>query len=1462
MRVKKLARGWGEDADAMRGWAADAQLPADKAYATYTGTSGADTHTGTAGDDTINGLGGNDTLDGGDGNDVVNGGDNNDTLSGGDGSDIVDGGAGDDFIQETDGDTDTLNGGDGNDTIRGQIFDTIDGGTGTDDIHFNVRVAGAGGLIVDLSDIETATGVSLGANTSARNVETGVILFGSGGNTITMGTAAGFQILAGGGNDSVTGTASGDFIVGENGADQLDGAAGNDRLDGGAGNDILNGGANDDMLTGGANNDTLNGGTGDDTLDGIAGLDTLNGEDGNDTITARVGNIVDGGAQTDTLNLDLTSLTTSAVYDLAVLASAMIDFGSGTTARNVEGGTLRLGTGTHDVTATSAWIVYAGGGADILRGGGQAFGEAGDDQLFGDAGVNLLDGGEGQDYLTGGVGDTLDGGNGGDTIDLDLSGMTTAVTGNLAAVVSSAATLGTTTIARVDLGVIRLGSGNDQITLGARLVARGGDGNDTITAAATGSVFYGEGGNDTLNGGAVEDTIYGGDGDDTINGNNGNDIIEGGLGADTMNGGFQNDIFRFNFGAQSDSTSLAPDTIVAFQRGSDKLDLATVINGHATLFQANAVAFDPTASGVQLPADWVGDGLVDVVWRHNSAQGRVELWVDADDDGQFGAADLLLHLSGLSLLAASDFAAPFPASRGTGSDDLLEGDGNPNAIYGGGGNDTIFGLQGNDTLYGDAGNDFVFGGNGNDSVYGGDGIDDVHGGGGDDYLYGGGDDDEFYNGGDFSDTYRDGLYNGTAQAAGNDFMYGGEGNDRFAGGGSRTQSDGTWLHDRYYGEAGNDAFYEVAGRVTLDGGSGDDNVLLSTSLGTADGGAGTDTIGFTAYREAEWLYHEAGDQFLTRGYTINLANLWSGGTGTISAPGAMLTLGNFERVGQIDMEYVNVFYTGDDIVTIGAGYLFDIGGINQLNGIDVAIRTGTGEDYVLGGSGGDGIDGGAGNDTLDGGAGRDGLIGNDGNDILYGRAGADLLLGGIGNDTLDGGADGDELRGQGGDDRYFVDSAGDAAIEAAGEGNDRIFASIGYTLAAGQSVETVSTSNNAGTAALNLTGNELANTLIGNAGANILNGGAGADTLIGLQGDDWFLVDSAADRAVENAGEGSDRVVASASYVLAAGASVEALTTASATATTAIDLTGNALAQSMVGNAGANRLDSGGGGDIMVGLGGDDLYYVRAAGDRAVEAAGGGNDRVFAAVSFALEAGSAVEMLTTTSNAGTAAINLTGNELANSIFGNAGANILDGRAGADTLVGFAGNDYYYVDNGGDRIVEGAGEGTADRVFASISYALGAGVQVELLTTSSNAGTAAIDLTGNELANAVFGNAGANLLDGKAGADSLAGFGGADQFRFSSALGGGNVDRLVDFVSGSDKILLDKAVFAALGGPGALNANAFVTGTAAADAADRIVYNGATGQLFYDQDGTGAIAAVLFATLDGRPALNAADFAVI
>jgi serralysin len=151
--------------------------------------------------------------------------------------------------------------------------------------------------------------------------------------------------------------------------------------------------------------------------------------------------------------------------------------------------------------------------------------------------------------------------------------------------------------------------------------------------------------------------------------------------------------------------------------------------------------------------------------------------------------------------------------------------------------------------------------------------------------------------------------------------------------------------------------------------------------------------------------------------------------------------------------------------------------------------------------------------------------------------------------------------------------------------------------------------------------------------------------------------------------------------------------------------------------------------------------------------------------------------------------------------------------------------------------------------------------VEGLSTLDWNGTAAINLTGNALANYIIGNDGANVLNGGAGSDLLFGRGGADMFVFADPLGANNVDLLGDFNAADDTIRLDHNVFTGLG-IGDLNPGAFVTGTQAGDADDRIIYNQATGQLLFDADGAGGNAAVLFATLSGNPVLTASDFVVL
>jgi VCBS repeat-containing protein len=611
----------------------------------------------------------------------------------------------------------------------------------------------------------------------------------------------------------------------------------------------------------------------------------------------------------------------------------------------------------------------------------------------------------------------------------------------------------------------------------------------------------------------------------------------------------------------------------------------------------------------------------------------------------------------------------------------INGTGNAldNVINGNNGNNVLSGLDGNDTLVAWGGNDVLDGGTGLDTMSGGVG-DDV-------YVVDAAGDIVIESAGAGIDTVQSSI----------DYTLGDTLENLTLTGAADLAGDGNALNNVITGNSGANLLQAGAGVDTVNAGAGNDIVF---------GGDGNDILNGQAGADA--LYGEAGNDVLDGGLGGDTLEGGSGNDSYVVDDGADLVV---EAEG-----------AGVDIVQSGISYTL----------------TDNVENMVLSGSAQ--IDG-SGN-TLDnlinGNSGANVLYGLEGNDTLNGNGGDDRLVGGLGNDTLDGGAGADRMEGGSGDDTYVVDHSGDLVFENAGEGDDKILASVNYTLSG--EVENLTLTGSAVTG----TGNELDNTLtgtngsntlygmdgadvlFGNAGNDTLDGGLGADAMDGGVGDDTYVIDELGDRVTELAGAGNDTVRSNITYTLTD--NVENLVLLG---NDALDGTGNALANLMTGNAASNTFAAGAGNDIVNAGGGDDI-----------------------------------------------------------LFGEAGNDTLDGGLGADRMEGGSGDDIYILDDAGDLIVEGAGAGV-DLVNASVSYTLTDNVENLNLT-----GALDITGTGNELNNVINGNLGANVLDGLAGNDTINGNAGAD------TLIGGEGNDALNGDAGDDQLQGDAGNDVLNGGVGA------------------------------------------------------------
>jgi Ca2+-binding RTX toxin-like protein len=637
----------------------------------------------------------------------------------------------------------------------------------------------------------------------------------------------------------------------------------------------------------------------------------------------------------------------------------------------------------------------------------------------------------------------------------------------------------------------------------------------------------------------------------------------------------------------------------------------------------------------------------------------------------------------------------------------------------------------------------------------------------------------------------------------------------------QTESDDG--NDRLFGGKGNDTLLGGQGDDTLEGGAGDDVMSGQAGVDVFKGGKGVDTVDYSKESPFQLL--------------VNLeTNTASGGT--------------------------------------ASGDTFD--SIENLIGSDDRIDRfiGTDDDnHFWGQGGGDYFNGRGGNDILDG--------GNDG-DIIYGEDGNDTIIGGAAQDYLNGGKGIDTVVYSGSPAGVTIDLLHGTAIGGDGDGEVQIVgrgATIKHDILVGFE-------NARGSAfADHLIGNDKANSLKGAGGDDTLTGGGGRDTLNGGAGNDT------ADYA--DASKGVKAFLASSFFSPDQYRSIE-------------NLAGSAHNDVLSGDNGANVLIGQGGRDTLYGQRGADILLGDFApqGDAppqpgmgtgyATLAADATNNSIAAAFdisnNFSLaddpDIFDSTTTLHTTVNAtgngqggfykvtlaaGTIItididhtadpdvhdsivrlVDANGNVLAQNDDGGGDPGSSHGRDSSLVFVVTESADYYVVEGRWNENLPG--DGWDESVPAGSTYELN--VSVEFPPAPSVPGTAGRD--------DLDGGRGNDLLDGGLGKDTLTGGAGDDNFRFSTALGNGNVDRITDFTVADDTIQLDSTIFASAGAVGALGVGAFHKSAAgvAHDADDRIIYDTNEGYLYYDADGSDIGAAVRFARLSTNLHLHSTDFVIV
>ncbi len=1309
-----------------------------------------DTFTITVADNIITGTIAADTLVGTASNDAIYGIGDNDSITAGDGNDIITTLAG----------NDTIDAGTGNDTIySGDGDDSIIGGTQADLIY-----AGAG-------DDTIVAGPD---NTNNDRNDT---------------------VYAGDGNDVIYGGRYHDTLYGENGDDLIYGEYHNDRIYGGAGNDTLLGGFQNDYLYAGDGNDSLNGGEHNDRTYGGAGLNIHDGWSGTDyyyggsgtdlyTFSALSHSTADRiyNFQQGTDKIDVSALGFTGIGDLNITQG-------GVTTIVDPNSTFKVNVYSN-IALTAADFIFAAPAADgdivdqahivntlfnVTLGAGH-FTSIDDGNLFYNA--TLSNGSALPAWLTFDQGtQTLSGtptANG--FYDITIRGINGA--GDVA---EDQFTLS------IGENIITGTAGTDTLvgTANADVIIALAD-DDSITGGAGADLIHGEAGNDTIKGENDRDTVYAGDGDD---------FIDGGFERDTVYGGDGNDTI---YGSQTYSTSDREDYLYG-EGGNDYIDGGYHHDriyggsGDDTLFGNNNNDYLYAGDGTDI---LIGGSHND---RLYGGAGFNLLDGGAHTDYYYSGAGTDIYI--FSKLTDSTADRIYNFQQGTDKIDLSK------LGFTGIGDLTI--TQGGTTTIVDPGSSFKINVMSNIALVANDFIFSASASDGDITLQ----------------SAQVGVAYNLALGVGH-FTSIDDGNLVY----SATLANGNpipaWLSV--------DSTTGTLSGTPTDSGTGVFDIVLRATNGSAvvaedtfellvasavqDGTAGNDTLTGTANDDA--LIGYDGDDSLT------------GGAGDDILYGEN---GNDTLIGG----------DGEDTLNGGAGDDWLDGG----NAKDT-IHGGDGNDVIIGGLTNANTDrqdklyGDAGNDTIDGGYHHDTLYGGDGDDMVYGNRHNDSLYGGAGRDFIHGGNDVDRIYGQDGGDLIIGWHHRDSIY--GGDGDDIIMFTHRNYSAGGNRDRLYDFTQGEDKIDVSMLGiDSLDHLTINTVGAvtsiteDKSNFRIDIESNIVLAASDFIfsgdvgVADIAADPFIAQTG-----VAFSQNLPVGAFASIDdgniryfgfqhngdALPTWLHVDAATGEISGTAPSAARVSITIRAVNGSGDVAETTLGIGvSDGIVTGTGAGDTAVGAAGvsdgfdglaGNDDYAGNSGNDAISGGAGNDTLKGDNNddfidGGDGDDSIDGGFHRDLIFGGAGNDTLIGGSNTsnndreDTIFGGDGNDYIHGGRYHDALY---GEAGSDTIIGGIhNDTLWGGADADSLDGSQQNdvlyGESGDDtLIGGNNNDSLYGGAGNDTIDGSAHRDVLWGGTGNDIFKFSALThsGGGNIDRIMDFVRGSDDIDVSPLGFAGIG----------------------------------------------------------------